>query len=229
MAILFDIDGTLVDHASAAQAGLSALCSELGLAASASCLVEWRRISECHFRRHLDGLVSFDEQRRARVRELAGFDLSDVRADVLFGTYLGVYESNWRLFPDARDCLDRLRDHQLGVISNGDGAQQRAKLQATGVADLFDVIVVSGEVGTAKPNPEIFVAACRELCVPMSGAVYVGDDRETDALAARRSGLAGIWVNRVRADGPSDGVMMVHSLTEVPDLMNGLEVGRRPN
>jgi putative hydrolase of the HAD superfamily len=220
MAIFFDIDGTLVDHASAEQAGLTALCSELGLVVSANCLFDWRRISERHFRRHLDGLVSFDEQRLARVREFTGFDLSDVRADALFGTYLEVYQSSWQLFPDARDCLDRLRDHQLGVISNGDGAQQRAKLQATGVTDLFDVIVVSGEIGVAKPDPRIFAAACRELGVPMSEAVYVGDDSETDVLAARRSGLAGIWVNRSGVAGEVDGVMMVHSLVEVPGVIN---------
>ena len=59
----------------------------------------------------------------------------------------------------ATELLDVLHgDYRLGIITNGMKEVQRPQLHASGVVDLFDVIVVSGEIGMVKPNAGFFPA-----------------------------------------------------------------------
>ncbi len=66
---------------------------------------------------------------------------------------------------------------------------QRARLAASGLAPLFEVIVTSQSCGYAKPDPRILQVALRSLRVRASEAVYVGDDPATDGAAARAAGV----------------------------------------
>jgi len=65
----------------------------------------------------------------------------------------------WRVIPDVLPYLDRLTTHTLGIISNGDTAQQQ-KLEVLGIAAQFAVMVTSETVGVAKPDSRIFSHAC---------------------------------------------------------------------
>ncbi len=56
----------------------------------------------------------------------------------------------------------------------------------------------SSEVGAAKPDPRIFHHACDGLGLEKEEVAYVGDRRETDAIAATDAGLRGIWLDRPR-------------------------------
>ena len=46
-------------------------------------------------------------------------------------------------------------------MTNGASCWQREKLEASGLADRFDAVVVSGELGTAKPDPAVYAHALR--------------------------------------------------------------------
>ena len=93
-----------------------------------------------------------------------------------------------RLQPDP-ELLAALRalsqTIKLGIITNGSGETQRLKLQAAGLAEVVpaDHIWISGEVGKAKPNPEIFLLASRALGETPEHCLYIGDN-ENDDLAS---------------------------------------------
>ncbi len=72
---------------------------------------------------------------------------------------------------------------------------QRARLAASGLAPLFDVIVTSQSCGYAKPDPRILQVALGSLRVRASEAVYVGDDPATDGAAARAAGVRFVWMD----------------------------------
>ena len=55
---------------------------------------------------------------------------------------------------------------------------------------------IEPELGTVKPDPAIFLAACEALGVPPEEVAYVGDDLRLDVEGAQRAGLTGIWMNR---------------------------------
>ena len=94
----------------------------------------------------------------------------------------------------AADCLAVLRDHgvRVGVVSNADGRVEQA-LHRAGLAPLLEVIVDSGVVGVAKPDPAIFEFALRPLGLEASQTWYLGDTVAYDMAAADAAGLMG-WV-----------------------------------
>jgi putative hydrolase of the HAD superfamily len=221
MLILFDIDDTLLDHTAAANAGARRLHHSVSSALPVDAfLTHWGHALERHFDRFLAGELTFQGQRRARVREVVDRTLTDAAADEVFALHQAEYEAAWSLFPDVRECLDQLgSSHSLGVISNGDAQQQRRKLAQTGIADRFACILISEECGHAKPSKEIFLRACAIARVPAANAVYVGDRYDVDAQGARAAGLTGVWLDR-RARATADHAPpLIQSLADLAPLL----------
>ena len=196
-AILFDIDGTLLDHDAAERAGTIALHrktkSRLPVDEFRS---RWSAALEHHFERYLQGYITYEEQGRSRVREVIDGSLSDVAADRTYAEYLREYEQAWSLFPDVLPCLDRLSRRRLGIISNGLASEQTRKLVSMGIDARFQAIVISGDWGYAKPSAEIFELGCVAINEKPANVIYVGNNYESDARAARDAGLLGVWIDR---------------------------------
>lgn len=96
--------------------------------------------------------------------------------------------------PGAAECLTRLRDAGLrvGIVSNSDG-RAAASLARAGLADLVELIVDSGVVGVAKPDPAIFRYALEPLGLEPAETWYLGDTVAYDVAAADAAGLLS-WV-----------------------------------
>jgi putative hydrolase of the HAD superfamily len=175
-----------------------------------------------HFARYVAGQLDFQEQRRARIRDVLAADLSDGDADEIFNVYLGVYEKKWSLFDDVLPCLDALCEHRLGIISNGNGHQQRQKLFRLGILERFACVVVSQDCGWAKPDPRIFWRACELGNATPSNVVHVGDHRDVDALGASRAGLRAVWLDR-RGSEPAEqlspNITRLSTLAQLPALV----------
>jgi len=85
------------------------------------------------------------------------------------------------------------RDYTLGIISNGDGPLQRAKLDALGLG--IEHVVISAEIGCEKPDPRIFRHALSLAGVGAREAVFVGDRLDVDVGGAKASGMRAVWFN----------------------------------
>ena len=223
--IFFDIDGTLLDHERAVRAAAAAFQQEHAEAFPESpenFLSRWRAVGKKHDDRFVAGEISFQEQRRARLRECFApkRQLADAEADALFAEYLAHYEASWQLYPDVADCLENLLPEGIGVISNGDSAQQRRKLEVLGIGSLLAVVVISDDLGVAKPEPGIFAFACREAGRVPSECFYVGDRLQTDAEASSRAGLVGIWLNRT-GENADTRVPVISTLRDLGKLVSG--------
>jgi putative hydrolase of the HAD superfamily len=213
MLILFDVDDTLLDHAAAERSAATLLYQSINAPAPVEeFLVRWGAALDHHFARYLAGEVSYQEQRRDRVREMVDAPLSDKDADRLFAGYLASYEASWSLFSDVLPCLSSLSQYRLGVVSNGQGDQQRRKLKQTGIADRFECILISEECGCAKPEATIFLRACAMLGETPENSVYVGDRYDVDAQAARNAGLQGVWLDRKGEATPAHAPPIIGTL-----------------
>ncbi|MDQ2952430.1 MAG: HAD-IA family hydrolase [Chloroflexota bacterium] len=93
--------------------------------------------------------------------------------------------SSWRPYVDAEPTLRTLRDRglKIGIVSNHP-YDLRPFLAEHGLAGYIDAYVLSGEVGAAKPSPEMFTEASRMLGVAPEHALMVGDDAVSDGGAA---------------------------------------------
>lgn len=205
--VLFDLDDTLLDHSSAAAGAVWHLVRDRPrwTADESVTVARWRDLETVHFARYAAGEISMLDQRRARIREF--LDLADGTDEVLdehFEIYRQHYRTGWQAIPGGPalvlDLLDR--GYRVGVLTNGQSAQQRAKLAAIGLTDPRLQVFVSEDLPAAKPSPLAFAAACEALGLPPAQVLMVGDSRVNDIDGARAAGLQAVHVS---AAAPSYG------------------------
>ena len=100
--------------------------------------------------------------------------------------------------------LGQLNDRGLpwGIVTNGPPSQ-RVKCQAAGLSKLAPFILISEEIGYAKPDPRIFDDALRSLGLATPEQVmFVGDNPVVDIDGAKRFGMKAAWVRRGRQYPP---------------------------
>jgi phosphoserine phosphatase len=139
-------------------------------------------------------------------------------------SFVNERKSRVRAFEGARSALQALSARfRLALVSNGPGDLQRIKLAASDLSGLFDRVIISGEVGVAKPRPEIFMLALESLGCAPQGALMIGDDWCNDVEGARLAGVEAIVVDRDRVSGSraerSAAAATVRSFAEVPALL----------
>ncbi|MFD2456901.1 HAD family hydrolase [Corynebacterium mendelii] len=222
--VLFDLDGTLVDHHCAAVAAAGDFIRQYARHDPADHggedpVARWMRLEEVHFRRYEHGEITHTQQRRERIRDFFGTPgIDDGRADELFGHFLDFYRSRWTAFPDAADALNRVRDKGLrvAIVTNGALALQKMKLERTGLFTGDLMMFCSAEIGCAKPDPGIYRHVLDHLDCRASEALMVGDNLANDVHAARRAGLQAIWLARYSRTGNTTGEPFIRSLADLP-------------
>ncbi len=89
----------------------------------------------------------------------------------------------------------------VALISNfDDGPTAWRILEAAGLADAFDAVRISEEVGVRKPASELFSSVAEELGVPAAACLHVGDSRRADVGGATGAGMAALWVSEEKLD-----------------------------
>ncbi|WP_243093304.1 HAD family hydrolase [Thermus thalpophilus] len=124
------------------------------------------------------------------------------------------------LFPEVPEFLEALRARGafLALLTNGVPDLQREKLAGSGLAEAFDLTLVSGEVGWGKPDPRLFRMALCAFSVRAEEAVMVGDNPERDIRGALAAGIYAVFVDRDHR--PPDPRYPAH--LEVKDLREAL-------
>ena len=105
-------------------------------------------------------------------------------------------------FAGALETLAELRRRgvALALVTNGEAASQRAKIEQVQLAERFDLVVVEGEFGIGKPEPEVFEHALAGIGTSPEKAWMVGDDLAKDIAGGQGFGLRTVWVDS-RAEG----------------------------
>ena len=214
--VLLDLDGTLVDHKTAAAAGLRAWLPTLGRVPTEAEIARWGVVQEPHLEAWRSGRISFAEQRRRRVRDFLDARGTDAELDELFAGYLTHYEDAWRAFDDVTGALTALAAAGLAtaVLTNGARGQQLRKLSRTGLADRVGPVFTVDDLGVAKPHAEAFLRSCERWGHPPGEVLSVGDDHALDVLGARAAGLSAVHLDR-HGRGPADEAHRLTSLREL--------------
>jgi HAD superfamily hydrolase (TIGR01662 family) len=124
------------------------------------------------------------------------------------------------LYPDALPALAALRacGYRLAIIAN-QPAERTAELRALGVD--AEVMVMSDEIGVAKPSPAFYTRALELMGDPTPGDVaYVGDRPDNDVRPAAAAGMRAVWIRRgpwgiIEPEPPPEAALSVASLTEL--------------
>ena len=129
------------------------------------------------------------------------------------------------MFAGAWSMLRSLsRRYTLAVISDTGFASGRAQdrlLEKDGARGFFSTTIYSMDVGHAKPRPEIFATAVRELGIAPAEILHIGDNERTDVKGALAAGFRAIRLDVVRNGGPSEAEFVARSFEELNDYLVG--------
>ena len=221
-AVLFDLDNTLFDFATAHKQSLIALAeygeSRFDVPARRFLLAyqqadrqlkqEQPLVAACHNRIII----------AQRMLELLGLP-SIVTPLELYETYWGTMLRSIKPRDGAVELLSRLHHQRIrtGICTDMTAHIQHRKIAALGLAGYLDAMVTSEEAGVEKPNPKIFLDCLNKLNVKPNEAVFIGDSFERDVCGAHAAGLIPFWLNVAGAKAPKVNFPYkeLHSLKEI--------------
>lgn len=242
-AILFDINGTLIDidtdeDREDIYRAIGHFLLYQGIA------LRRGEVRELYFR-------ILDEQRRASRELYPEFDAVAIWRDiitchatnvtralprekldqlplVLAELYRGISRKRLQLYPDAINVLARLSLHyRLAAVTDAQSAWAVPELHATGLLDYLNPIIVSGDYGYRKPDTRLFEAALEQLQVSATEAIYVGNDMYRDIYGAQQAGMKAVFLASSRqGDKYRLGVQpdyVIHHLSELAQAIPHLE------
>lgn len=147
--------------------------------------------------------------------------VSEAPLDALFEVFAAARNSV-ELYPDALPALERMRAAwPVASLTNGN-----ADLERIGLHLHFAHRISARDVGVAKPDARIFLAAAEKLGIAPENILHVGDDPELDVVGARDAGMRTAWINR--AGHPWPGMLGAAPDLDLRDLAALVEWLERP-
>lgn len=146
------------------------------------------------------------------------FEISGITRQELLDDYVNRFQYCCVAFPNLDPMLNALkaRGLRLGIITNGFGEFQMKSIHGLGIRDYFDCILVSEWEGMKKPDPELFHRALEALDVTPGTAMFVGDHALHDIQAAKRVGMRTVWKRNDRwEESEADADDSIDDLSEL--------------
>ena len=204
--LFFDLDDTLLDFRRSEHDALKETLLAAGIPVTEALLARYAEINAGYWKRLERREVSRDKLKILRFRDLfaeIGADAADPAA--ICAAYEMRLGQQHHLIPGAAEALRNLRkDYRLFAASNGTGAVQRSRLAGAGIADLFDGLFISEELGAEKPSAAFFDACfARFPELKRSETAMIGDSLTSDIAGGHAAGLLTVWFNPSHAPNPT--------------------------
>jgi len=220
---LFDADNTLFDYDRAETEALTATLGEaLPGVPREKALASYHQINDGFWRRFEQGAVTLEELKTGRFQALLESLGRDGDAAAVSSRYLAELSQRAYFLPHAREVIEHLsRTFPLALVTNGISVVQRGRMARSGIQDRFRALLISEELGFAKPDPRFFQAAVEAIAVPPGELLCVGDNPASDIDGARSAGIDACWYAPRRQPWPGPRQppsMVISDLREILDL-----------
>ncbi|MFZ1731248.1 MAG: YjjG family noncanonical pyrimidine nucleotidase [Bacteroidota bacterium] len=226
-AIFFDADDTLFDYVAAEKAAIGLTAEAFGLGDRLAEAHAVYRIHNHDVWRELErGEIKQDDLKVERFRRmLRAMDADESPAAAMSPFYLDRLSEQTQLLPDAEETVLAMKErYTLVLVTNGLTTVQRRRFAAAPITRHFDLILISEELGVAKPDPAIFIPAMKEFALLPEDVLLVGDSTSSDMPAALNAGMDFCWINSQRKSIPM-GLKAKYDISSIGDLLkiaNGL-------
>jgi YjjG family noncanonical pyrimidine nucleotidase len=224
---LFDADNTLFDYDAAESQALDETCGRwFPDVPKEVARGTYRAINARYWAALESGTVTMSELKVGRFAELLAALRAPGDPGVISASYLALLGGKAILLPRAREVIQELSQRaRLCLITNGISSVQRGRLSVSGLADFFNAVLVSEELGLAKPDRRFFEQACAALGLPSSDVLCVGDNPVADVGGAMAAGIDACWFSPGGHEWPGPGappLFVARTLLEVVNFASGV-------
>ncbi len=211
-AVLFDLDGTLLDRDASVNQFVSVQYDRLNKHLSHIPKNDYiaRFIElDCH------GHVWKDKVYQDLVSEFA---IEGMSWQSLLEDYEMQFQNHCVPFEFLTEMLTELKDrgYLLGIITNGRSPFQARAIDGLAIRDYFDAILISEVEQVRKPQVEIFQRAMNRLGVSALESVFIGDHPEVDIVGAKGAMMKTIWKRNLSWTEAKEADAIVDELKEIP-------------
>ncbi len=218
--LLFDADDTLFDYGRAEAEAVRGAFDAHGVAFDDRWLAAYQLVNARAWRALEEGRITPARLRVQRFEELfaeLGLELDPVAFSAV---YLAQLAMQAHLVEGAREVVEALRvNHRLAIITNGLSDVQRPRIARSPLAGVVEHLVISEEVGAAKPDRAIFAVALARMGAPdPQDVLVIGDSLSSDIAGGAAAGLDTCWFNP-RAKPRGDGPLPTHEIRHLEELI----------
>lgn len=220
--LLFDADDTLFDFPRAEANALKWTLDESGIAFSPAYFEIYARCNLSVWKEFERGLLTSIELRTKRFRLF--FDEIGVAGDpqAVSPLYLRNLALGADLLPGAEEVVRALKPRfHLALVTNGLADVQRPRLERSALADCFEKVFISEEVGAAKPSTAYFDAVFGAIGnPPKNEALIIGDSLSSDMQGGLGYGIDTCWYN---PDRKTTDLPVTYQISQLLELVQILE------
>ncbi|NNG00902.1 MAG: noncanonical pyrimidine nucleotidase, YjjG family [Desulfobacteraceae bacterium] len=222
--ILFDADGTLFDYDTAERVALTKTLANYGCAPASEVLESYRSINSRMFRMLESGQITPQRLRTRRFEMLFDEFEYDLDPAEVSPHYLENLSRESTLLPGAIKTVKALHQKcRMMIITNGLSEVQRPRLTGAELNPYIDDILISDEVGSAKPAVEIFDIAFQKMGMPVKAeTMIVGDSLTSDMAGGVNYGIDTCWYNpgELKNGHGIEVTYEIRQLEQLVDLVN---------
>ena len=213
--ILFDADETLFHFD--AFSGLQLMFSNFGVSFSQQNYHKYQMVNKPLWVDYQNGDITAQQLQHQRFSTWA--DHLQVSTQHLNSAFLNAMAEICTPLEGAVSLLNNLKSKtKLGIITNGFTELQQIRIERTGLKGYFDLLVISEQVGVAKPHRDIFDHALSNMGNPdREQVLMVGDNPDSDILGGINAGLDTCWLNVDNKPAP-EGITPHYQVSSLPEL-----------
>jgi 2-haloacid dehalogenase len=218
--LLFDADGTLFDYDRAEAAALQKVFESFGFEYNLAYAQAYHRINAQIWREFERGEISQVDLRTKRFALL--FEALEIEfdSDNFSRSYLKYLGEGYYLLDGAQDILEALYGKTgLMLITNGLKDVQRSRLARSTISHFFADVIISEEVGIAKPENGIFEVAYQKMgCPDKKNILMIGDSLSSDMRGGNQFGIDTCWFNP-GGDERDANVSIQYEITHLSEIL----------
>lgn len=223
--LLFDADGTLFDYDKAEAKALRQSIEQIGYPYESKYLVEYRRINGQAWAEFEQGKLAQDVLKVRRFELFLGAMKIAGQPEQLSQWYLENLAKRTDLIEGAEETVKALSTrYRLVIITNGLKEVQRSRLEKSRIGGYIEEIIISDEIGVAKPAAEIFEVAFSAMGFPSKEeTLIIGDSLSSDIAGGYNYGIDTCWYNP-RKKEREKGLGITYEISKLAELRELLAV-----
>jgi len=220
--LLFDLDGTILDFSKTEEAALNAAYKTVfKTKPTKNLLSEYHKINSDLWKEFEKGSIDIQDLKKKRFSDLfLHFNLSD-DPEVFSDIYLSELGKGGYLLEGSMDILNYCKkNYRLAAITNGIGAVQRSRMKVAEIEHFFETIVISEDVGIAKPDSGIFDIVFNNMKLTQKEDILmIGDSLSSDILGGINVGIDTCWIygngKKIESIEPTYSISSISKLKEI--------------